>query len=135
MPLGIYLPQPAAAAGGAQLQTIDYRRAALTSPAAGSDGLLTCTFDGPEPARLWLIERITVTTNSTTATACAVYAGPVADQNLIDSTYLGNGDVADEAAPALVESAQPVTVQWTGASAGSVGVVTLQFLVVERVNG
>lgn len=128
---GVFIEPAAGAGDGVQLRTVDYRRAAQTSdPAAG--GLASVEFDGPETGLLWLIERITVHSSSTSATTCSVYAGQPAPANLADRSWSGNNDIADETSPILLESSQPLVLVWEGASAGARCTASIQYRVAVR---
>ena len=117
---------------GAGLAVVDYRSAAKISDPADVDGLISVEFDPVAPGLIWLIQRITIMCTSTTSTRAMVYAGDPTPTNLVDGTDRGNLDVADELSPILLESCTPLTVQWTGASAGAQGVVRVQYQIVQR---
>ena len=117
---------------GAGLVVVDYRREAKRTTPADGTGVMLVTFDPVPAGLLWLVQRVTVTTTSTTQTQAGVYAGDPTPANLVDGTNSGNLDVADQASPILVDSSVSLNVQWTGASAGAVGTVTVQYQLVQR---
>lgn len=124
---------PAAGDGSAPLLTVlDYRTIAKSSAPASAAGVATVTFDPVPDGCLWLVERITVVCSSSAATKCMVYAGDPALSTFVDGTASGNFDTADEASPVLVDSNVSLTVQWTGATAGAVGTVRIQYQLVKR---
>lgn len=120
------------AAGGVSLSVIDYRTRYLTTAPAGASGTIGVTFDPVPPGYFWLLQRFTVLCTSSTKTRAMVYAGDPAAQNLLDGTEVGNLDIADEQSPILLDSNTALTVQWTGASAGAVGTVRVQYQLVQR---
>ena len=122
----------ASESGGAALAVVDYRSAAKISKPGGADGLLTVEFDPVDPGLIWLIQRITVLSSSTTQTRAMVYAGDPTGTNFVDGTSRGNLDVADELSPILLESCNRLTVQWTEASPGAQGIVRVQYQIVQR---
>lgn len=125
-------PTRAAGDAGAALSVVDYRSTSLTTDPAGPDGIMLATFDPVPPGNFWLLERITVSTTSTTGTRALVYAGAPSAGNFVDGTERGDLDTADEASPILIESSLSLLVIWTGASPGAVGTVRIQYQLVTR---
>lgn len=124
----IITPQPAF-----DFVIIDYLSdlTVATRPAT-STGILDAVFDVVETPYYWLVDRITVETNSSLPTALVVYAGDPAQRNVRDSTSSGNADVADESAPIVVPTGQHLHLRWTGASLGAVGTANMQARIVQR---
>lgn len=116
---------------GAALLVVDYRTVSASTPAAAG-GTCSVTLEPVPAGMFWLVERITVLCTSTTPTTAYVYEGDPAPGNFRDGTSRGNLDVADESSPILVDSTRYLTVEWTGASAGAVGTVTVQYQLVKR---
>jgi len=124
-------PVRAQVAGGAGLVVVDYRSESITTDPA-SLGVMTATFDPVPPGFLWLIARATVSTTSTAPTRTMLYAGAPSPMNFVDGTNSGNLDIADENAAILLDSNISLTAIWTGASAGAVGTVRIQYQLVQR---
>jgi hypothetical protein len=127
------LPPVRAASGvGAGLSVLDYRSESLRTHPAAADGTMTAEFEPVPPGLIWLLERITVFTDSDMPTRAMVYAGTPSPQNFLDGSEGGNLDTADNACPSLIESNTPLTVQWTGATPGSIGTARIQYQLVSR---
>jgi hypothetical protein len=119
--------------GGASLAVVDFRSDYLSAGPAESDyATLTATFDPVPAGYLWLVQRITVLTDSTTPTQATVYAGYPSPQNFVDGTERGNLDTADESSPILIDSSVSLAVVWTGASLGSTAHARIQYQLVQR---
>jgi hypothetical protein len=103
----------------------------VTGP-AGASGVLDALFDPVDTPYYWLVDRITLATDSLTATVAVVYVGDAAERNVRDATSSGNADVADESAPIVVPTGGQLRVRWIGASVGAVGTVNVQARVVQR---
>lgn len=129
------LPVAAALGQGAALRVVDYRRQRKRSDPAGADGLCTITLDPVEAGFLWLVDRMVIATTSATPTECYAYSGDPDLSRIEDGSSHGNFDVADESSPVLVDSAESLTVQWTGASLGAVAYLSVQYQLVQRVTG
>lgn len=105
-----------------------------TPPAVG--GVMSIATDPTEQGFVLLVERMVVGTTSTTATVCNWYAGPagaLTPPYRRDGTPAGNDAVAEYPRPVLVPPGIPLTVVWTGASAGAVGFATIQWQLYQRV--
>jgi hypothetical protein len=106
---------PVALPSASSWTLIDYvsvqRRSA---PAAG--GFAQLEFDQLDQTEMWLIDHAVVKCDSTTPTDLRWYAGAVADWN----------------AGLQIQPASSLVVRWSGASAGAIGVVTLQARVMRR---
>jgi hypothetical protein len=122
---------PVALPSASSWTLIDYvsvqRRSA---PAAG--GFAQLEFDQLDQTEMWLIDHAVVKCDSTTPTDLRWYAGAVADLALLDGSSAGNFDVADWNAGLQIQPASSLVVRWSGASAGAIGVVTLQARVMRR---
>jgi len=130
--MGLLPVTAAKAAGGASLTVVDYRAVNKLTKPAGANGLMSTIFDPVPPGCFWLVERITVSTTSSTTTRAMVYAGDPGAGNFVDGTEHGNLDTADESAPILLESSLSLNVLWTGASVGAQGTVRIQYQLVQR---
>lgn len=116
----------------AELVTLETRSTVVKSGPATAAGIMEAVLTPVGFDVFVLIERIVVQTNSSTPTTARVYAGSVADENLIDFTGSGDIDVADELQPLHVAGALSTVVQWRGASAGAVGTARFQYRIVGR---
>lgn len=121
------------AAGSVTFSVADYVDAPITTEPAGSDGICTATFDAPGGQDLWLVDRITVWSNSTAETTASVYVGSVGLAGLRDLTIVGNSDVADENQPIVVPTGQALIVEWTGVSLAALCHVNVSYRLVNRV--
>lgn len=131
MAQGFTPPFSVAQVSGAALQVVDYRSQSVKAT-ADSSGTITAAFRPVDVGYLWRVERITVLCTSSTSTQAVAYAGDPLAQNMVDGTSHGNLDTADESSPILVDSSIPLTIQWTGASPGAVGVARIQYQLVKR---
>jgi hypothetical protein len=100
-----------------------------TPAAAGVAQLEFRQLDGSE---MWLIDHAVVACTSSTPTILRWYAGTVADLALLDGSSAGNFDVADWNAGLVIQPTSSLIAKWSGASAGAIGVVTLQARVLRR---
>lgn len=101
-------------------------RVRVTADAAG---VAEAVFAPADMGTYWLIDRITVSSNSAAATEARVYVGPVIDENLTDYTANGNLAIADESSPILVPGGDEVRVVWSSATVGAICVAVLQYRV------
>jgi len=105
-------------------------RSARSSAAAAG----VCQVQLPEldQNQLWLITHAVVSCTSSTPTTVRWYAGSVLDLNLLDGSGSGNFDIADWPNGLQLQPTTSLIVQWTGASAGAIGTVTLQARTLRR---
>ncbi len=78
-----------------------------------TDGVCVIAKGPTIPGENWLVQRITVSTNSSTETTARIYRNFVGDQQFIDGTYSGNQDVSDEN-DILLRTGESLVIQWTG---------------------
>jgi hypothetical protein len=127
------LPTPAPSTA-AQWVFDDYQQDYDVSPAAAG-GTCQIAF-GPVPEdQLWLLERVTVSCNSSTASSCTLYADVVDPSRALDYTPTGNFDVADESCPIQLETGTTLLVVWSAASAGAKGTARVQYRILRRASG
>lgn len=127
---GFLLPQPVASQASTWA-LYDWRSVRQQSaPAAG--GLATITGDLIDPAELWLVDRLVITTTSTSSTSFRIYDGSTDPAMLLDVTAAGNLNSADYPEGLLIRPASQWVAQWTGASAGAVGTLTVQATIFRR---
>lgn len=109
---------------------------AVTAPAGGAGATIYAVMDPVGADDLWEITRFTVSCTSSTPTIAAHYAGAslgdATPANLLEGTKNGNLDFADEAAGVQLEGARSLLTVWTGASAGAVGTVRIQYRLLRR---
>jgi hypothetical protein len=96
---------------------------------ADGAGVAEAVFAPADMGTYWLIDRITVSSDSVAASEARVYVGPVLDENLTDFTSNGNLAIADESSPILVPGGDEVRVVWSSATAAAVCVAVLQYRV------
>jgi len=95
---------------------------------ATSSGVITAAFPAVPYDYYWYVEIISVSCNSTTSTQCYVYVDtPLQPQNVISTSNSGNLDQDDRNQAILVEPTKVMTIQWTGASLGSIGTARIQY--------
>ena len=111
----------------------------ITQPLASAPataGVAEVSLALPPQGKVYLVQRIAISTNSSAATTCSVYVGAPGDlsaPNLIDYSYDGNTDIADENSPILIPSGQTLTLVWASMSAGAVASARVQYLVTDPV--
>jgi len=120
------LPVQLPTAGGWTLA--DYGRTRMrTTPAAG--GLATIDMGQLDGNEMWLVDHAVVYCDSSTSTALRWYESTVAPDALLDGSNSGNFDVGDWPVGLQVAPTQSLVAQWSGASDGAVGVVSIQYRV------
>lgn len=125
---------PPGIAGGATTRGATQAVTAPLSSAPAAGGLATVALPVCPNGKVYLVQRIGISTTSTQATTCSVYVGPPNDlspENLMDYSNNGNSDIADENSPILVPGGQTLTLQWSSMSAGSIGSSRVQYLVTD----
>lgn len=133
------LPTAVQRQSGVALQVVDYVVQPEQAVAKGANGaaVATISYDTVDPAQLWRIERIVLSTTSTLPLACTVYGASTLQINQRDWTPLPVGYIA------VAEYPQPVTIQGgaqlqivaTGANPGDVLTANVQYALVQRVVG
>lgn len=110
-----------------RLETIEFPLpvAATSRPAAAGRCSVRVRL-GAGVGVLALLDRVTVSCDSTNRTQCSLYEDDESAGALLDVTENGNKDVADNTQPVTV-SADSILVVWTGASDGSIGTVRIQY--------
>lgn len=127
--MSVILPGATSSASGWRL--VDYAtKRAQTPPAAG--GIAEVDLGQLEPDEMWLIDHAVIACDSTTPTELRWYESAAIDLQLLDGTAKGGFDVADWPAGLQVRPSQSILARWTGASAGAVGTVILQYRVLRR---
>ena len=125
----VTLPQPIPAVSGWAL-TDWLPMSVQTDPAAG--GVATVELPQLGPDVQWLIDRLVVTCSSSTSTTLRLYDSTVTLGRLLDTTGNGNLNTADYPAGLLVRPSSVLIAQWTNATAGAVGSLTVQARVMRR---
>lgn len=91
---------------------------------------------GPAPyGSMWLIQSVTVVTDSALVTEARVYVGQRADVNLADATGAGNMAISDRAQPILVPGGSVCRIVWTGGAAGDRATAVIQYATAQIVEG
>lgn len=119
----VTLPQPLPAVSGWALA--DWQQLTAQSGPATA-GVATIELPQLGPSEQWLVDRLVVTCTSISSTTLRLYDSGVALGRLLDTTPAGNINTADYPAGLLVRPSSLLIAQWTGASAGAVGSITLQ---------
>jgi hypothetical protein len=103
---------------------------AATDPVVVADvadaGANRVTF-GPADDPGWFVERISVTSTSTSRVRCDVYIGGEAPQNLVDTTNRGNRAISDQLAPLFVPAGFELLLVWVGGGPGDVVTARVQY--------
>jgi hypothetical protein len=97
---------------------------ATSDPATG--GLATITFPQLASDERWLIERAVCYCDSSTATTLRLYRSGLAPTALRSGSDTGNFDEADYPRGLVLFEGSQLIAQWSGASTGARGVLTLQ---------
>jgi hypothetical protein len=129
--MGINLPVQIATPS-ASWTLIDYVTLVRSSPAAAG-GLCTATFDQLAPGDRLLIDHAIVSCTSSTPTILRMYLDAVSPLTMLDGSDAGNFDVADWPNGLAIAPTRTLTVQWSGASAGGIGTITLQARLLRQV--
>jgi hypothetical protein len=117
----VALPQGLPAAGGWQL--VDWIDRDWKSTAAIG---ATVTIETPQlpDTEMWLIDRLVVSSTSTSDTAARVYNSGT--DRLRSGSRAGNFDEADYPGGLLLRPSSWLTVQWSGCSLGAVAALAVQ---------
>lgn len=117
------LPQPIASSSRWQL--FDWIDQQYTSgPAAG--GIAHIELPQLASNERWQLTHMVCSCSSTSATSLRLYLGSATVPNLRDGTDSGNFNVADWPAGLMVPPSSALIAQWSGASDGATGTLTLQ---------
>jgi hypothetical protein len=124
---GFILPQPlvgmsSPASGWTVADWLD--KSYASPPAVG--GVATLSLPQVEPGRLLRLTHAVVSCTSAATTQLRLYLDTVAPGSLRDGSIAGNFDVADWPGGLLVPTSRVLVAQWTGATDGAVGTLTLQ---------
>lgn len=109
------LPHAIALTEGVSLTTVDYVPIQKQAT-ADATGTATVALDPVEPGYMWLVDALSVRSNSTADTRTLVWAGA----RLMDGSDSGNFDFSDRNSPVLVVSSEVLQIVWTGATPGAV---------------
>ncbi len=110
----------------------DFQQRAVTTEPAAAAGVCRCELPPVPQDELWLIDRMVVSTDSTTDTIAYVYLDAIDPVRAIDGTWWGNFDVADLASAIQLPGGTVVLCEWTGASLGAVGTLRAQWQILRR---
>lgn len=110
----------------------DFQQSYLTSKPATAAGLCRVELPTVPQDEVWLIDRMVVSTDSTTDTVAFFYLDAVDPTRGIDGTWWGNFDVADYASPIQLPGGVTLLCEWTGASVGTVGTLRVQYQLLRR---
>lgn len=125
----VLLPQPISASAG--WQQIDWLVNSYSSqPAAG--GMATITCDQLDGDTMWLIDHMVVSCTSGGATALRLYDSVVSPVHVLDGTDAGNFAVGEWPAGLMVRSSSSLIAQWTGATDGAIGLMSIQARILRR---
>ena len=127
---GLILPQQVSAASSWSLE--DFRTLQAQSDPAGPDGTATIELEQLDNDEMWLVDHAVVTSNSALDSSVRLYAGGVADLNLLSGSDAGNFDEADWPNGLQLQPGQSLTVRWDGVSEFTVGTIALQVRVMRR---
>lgn len=118
-------------AGGARaLIPVDYGIAELESNGA-TGGIAEVRMEALQQGYAGLIERLSIQTDSSSTTSCAIYIGDSRPRHLRDYTDQGDLNVAEYPAPIYLPGGQALIIRWQGASAGAKGIAHVQYRIVQ----
>lgn len=122
---------PVSTASARDWQLVDFQQRALVSEPAAAG---VCRVQhGPVPQdELWLVDRMVVSTDSTTATTASLYVDAIDPARMIDGSQSGNFDVADLAAAIQLAGGTILLCEWTRATAGARGTLRLQYQLLRK---
>lgn len=118
-----------------QLVEIDRGDQARSSLPADATGVMVVLFDAVTGDRTWYIDRISISTTSTTATQAFVYSGEPSPNRLLSNTAAGNLNYDDASSPYRIAGQQALTLVWTGASLGAIATARIQYRILGFVGG
>jgi len=116
-----------------QFVPVDLLDQAPLTGLADANGVITVVSDEVPPGQFWELERAVIVCDSATIPTFTLYRGGVSTINARAGTPAGNFAVAEGFPPLRIPSGFHVTGQWTGADVGSIGVLVLEGLLVQRV--
>ena len=128
---GVLLPVQIATASSWSLA--DYGSLRIRTDPAMADGLATVDLGQLDQNEMWLVDHAVVACDSLTGTQLRWYESSVSDLALLDGTSKGNFDVGDWPVGLQVAPSQSLVAQWSGASPGARGIVSIQYRVLRRV--
>jgi hypothetical protein len=91
----------------------------VQSKQAAASGVCDIIFNPDTKGRVQLIDRIVISSDSSSTPECFVYVGDVSDENLIDYTDSGKRDVSENTPAIKVAGSRAIVVRWTGCSASA----------------
>lgn len=108
--------------------SIPPQRVTISTPAANGTGIADAKL-GPAPGgQQWRVERVIVSSTSSSPTSAAVYADDADPASYLDpGTRTGNLDVAEYTWPPLLLPGELLVVRWTGMSLGAIGTAVIQY--------
>lgn len=123
------LPVQDAIAG--RWQVWDYQKKRLRTPvAADANGNMTAELPQVPDNELWFVDRIRTSSNSVKRTQVYLYENDTTSiENIVDGSFSGNFDVADNSSPILLEGGIRLVFQWVGAQVGSLGFARVQWTI------
>jgi hypothetical protein len=123
----VTLPRAVALTDGTPLTIVDYLpiQAKVTADATGQ---AVVTLEQVDGGYLWLVDALSVRTNSTLDSRALLWAGP----RLMDGSDSGNFDFSDRNSPILVVSGEALQIVWTGATPGAICNVDGQYRLVRK---
>lgn len=117
----------AIAAGNYQFATATTPAAALSKASVG--------FPVVPVGFLWLVQRISVYSASSTLTNATVFLDTIDPTTMLDYTNNGNNDIADEASPIVIDEGHSLVCQWKGIADNATGTINIQYQLIQKVNG
>lgn len=129
---GVHLPTALPQAGA--WQVADWRTIQRASAPAAA-GVASIEFPQLSSDEQWLIDHVVAQCASTKATSLRLYDTTVGVGGLLSGTTNGNLNEADYPSGLLLRSSSSLIAQWTNASDGAIGTLTLQARVLRRAGG
>jgi hypothetical protein len=125
------VPVPTSLAATSAWGVADWLDRAYNTPAAAG-GVATATLPALPDNERWQLTHMVCACTSTTATVLRLYLDNANAPGFRDGTDRGNFDVADWAMGLWVPPGRQLVAQWTGASDGAVGTLTVQATIFRR---
>lgn len=110
--------------GGRNWQLVDATRDTLKAPPA-ADGIAQVALEPVPAGERWYVQRMSVQADQAGVTFIAYY-NAINPANVADSTQAGDGDVADEHQPILLNETDTLLLVWSGCTDGTLCYANVQ---------
>jgi hypothetical protein len=111
--------------GGINWRYVQTTRQALTTPAA-ANGICQVSLGQVPDGEMWLVQRMSVQ-NTAVGVVFVAYFGAIDPRQVADSTNAGDGDVADEHQPIVLNAGDELLCVWALCPNGAIGSINVQY--------